>query len=366
VTAVAEVLLRGPNWLGDLVMCTPAFRALREGLPSARITLHLRHELLPVMTGAPWFDELLPVRSYHRGALSMWREGRALRTERRFDLGICIPDSWSSALLMRAAGVRRVVGYRSSGRELLLHESLAPPSDAGPRRLVAREHYALALVESVGAVERGTHLELFTTDDEEARAAALLVERGVDPNDGFVALAPGASYGSSKLWPAKSFARVGDDAAARGLGVVVLGAPGEAVLAGRVVAAMSGPAANLAGALDPGALKAVLRRARVLVCNDAGARHVAVAFGVPCVVMMGPTSLAKTDCNLDRVRVVETDVACRPCYERVCPIDHRCMTRLTPERVSAEVEACLAEGSSSAGRPAADNGGTCWKEGSSP
>src|SRR5690606_16701794 len=87
--------------------------------------------------------------------------------------------------------------------------------------------------------------------------------------------------------------------------------------------------------LDLGALKAVMRRARVLVCNDAGARHVAVALGVPVVTLLGPTSLAKTSWNLERVRALSTDVGCRPCYHRVCPIDHRCMTRLEPESVLA-------------------------------
>ena len=66
-----------------------------------------------------------------------------------------------------------------------------------------------------------------------------------------------------------------------------------------------------------------------------GARHIAVAFGVPCVVLMGPTSLEKTNANLAGVEVLETDVACRPCYKRECPIDHRCMTRLEASSVTA-------------------------------
>ena len=110
--------------------------------------------------------------------------------------------------------------------------------------------------------------------------------------------------------------------------------PEETALADRVVAGMQAPASTLAGATDLGSLKAILRRCRVLVCNDAGARHVAVALGVPCVVLMGPTSLETTGLNLDSVHVVDTEVACRPCYQRVCPIDHRCMTRLEPARVS--------------------------------
>ena len=77
----------------------------------------------------------------------------------------------------------------------------------------------------------------------------------------------------------------------------------------RVAAAMRAPAAILAGELDLGTMKAVMRRARVLDCNDAGARHVAVALGVPSVVLFGPTSLAKTNLNLERVRALVRDAA---------------------------------------------------------
>ena len=115
--------------------------------------------------------------------------------------------------------------------------------------------------------------------------------------------------------------------------MVLVGTPAERRLAGEVRAAMKRPALDLAGELGLGALKAVVRRSRVLICNDAGARHIAVAFGIPCVVVMGPTSLEKTNLNLERVKVLGADVDCRPCYLRECPIDHRCMTRVSAEHV---------------------------------
>jgi heptosyltransferase-2 len=121
--------------------------------------------------------------------------------------------------------------------------------------------------------------------------------------------------------------------------VILLGSPSERVLVARLRAAMRESANEMAGDMDLGLLKAVLRRCRVLVCNDAGARHVAVAFGVPCVVLMGPTSLLKTALNLEGVSVLEADVDCRPCYRRDCPTDHRCMTGIDPERA---IEATLA------------------------
>ncbi|MBW2272835.1 MAG: lipopolysaccharide heptosyltransferase II [Deltaproteobacteria bacterium] len=330
----AEILVRGPNWTGDVVMATPGFRALREGFPRARITLQLRPGLEALVAGSPWFDEVLPLRSYHQGVSALLREARELRRAGRFDLGLCLPDSFSSALLMRLAGVRRVVGYRRGPRSLLLHQALTPPPEWGARRMVARERFVLDLVAGLGCGERGTGLELFTTAEEEKQAEQQLQSAGIGEGEPLAALAPGASFGPSKLWPARSFARVGDALARAGARVVLLGSPAEAALTRSVLESMEEGAANLAGALDLGGLKALLRRAALLVCNDAGARHVAVAFGVPCIVLMGPTSLEKTNLNLEAVQVFESDVECRPCYQRSCPIDHRCMTRLEPGPVA--------------------------------
>jgi heptosyltransferase-2 len=343
------LLVRAPNWVGDLVMATPAFRALRAGLPAARITVQLREGLRPLLEGAPWFDEVLPLHASGRSASGFVRDVARLR-RRCFDLGLCLPDSFSSALLMRLGGVRRVVGYRRDARSWLLHRAVEPPGPRRGRLLLPRERHVLGLVEALGCPSRGTHLELFTTGEEEARATAALAARGVAPEAPLAVLAPGASYGASKLWGAERFAAVGDALAGAGARVALVGAPAERELCARVAARMRAPAANLGGALDLGALKALIRRARLLVCNDAGARHVAVAFGVPCVVMFGPTSLEKTGLNLERVTVFEaTDVGCRPCYRRSCPIDHRCMTRISPEQVARAALAALRAGPGGAG-----------------
>jgi heptosyltransferase-2 len=336
-----EILVRGPNWTGDLIMSTPGFRALRSGFPKARLTLHVRPELLPLVNGAPWFDELLPLDSYRKGTAALVREACKLRA-RRFDLGLCLPDSFSSALLMRLGGVRRIVGYRRNARGVLLHHPVVPPRADGGRLMIAREQHVLGLVAALGCSTRGTQLELHVTDAEDAEVARKLAEQGARDGDPIALLAPGASYGPSKVWPPAHFARVGDALAAAGASVLLVGTPAERKLSRQVVTAMKEASLDLTGELGIGALKALVRRARVLVCNDAGSRHIAVAFGVPCVVVMGPTSLEKTNLNLERVTVLSADVDCRPCYLRECPIDHRCMTRVSAERVARAALPALA------------------------
>lgn len=332
-----RILLRLPNWTGDLVMATPALRALRACFGSARLVAHVRAELAPLLDGHPGVDEILPVRSHHRGLAALLREGKALRA-RGFGLGICLPDSWSSALLMRAAGVERVVGYRRAGRGVLLDQPVEPRPEWGPRRLVARERSLLHLVEAIGCRAQETRLELHTTAAEEAEADALLAPLETSLR---VVLAPGASYGAAKRWPAASFATLADRLARDGIGSVIVGTPDEAPLGREIARAARSAPLDRTGRIGLGGLKAVLRRADAVVCNDAGARHIATAFGTPAVVLFGPTALERTDCNLETTAVVAADVSCRPCGRRDCPIDHRCMTRIEPEAVAARVLAAL-------------------------
>lgn len=344
MSAPARILVRGPNWAGDLVMATPGFRALAAAYPEARRVLLLRPGLIPLLAGSPWFHEIRPLRASGREPAALWREARALRRE-RFELAISLPDSFSSALLLRLAGAARIVGYARNGRSWLLHRAVPLPREAGRRVLIARERHVLGLMEAAGAPARGTGLELFVTSEEEAESLRALDAAGVDPERPIAALAPGASFGTSKLWPTRHFAAVGDALAAAGAQVVLLGAPSEHALASRLREGMRAPAADLTAGGSLGRLKAVLRRARVLVCNDAGARHVAVAFGTPCVALFGPTALEKTNLNLERVTALWHDVPCRPCYQRVCPIDHRCLAQLEPRRVIAAALAVLRAGS---------------------
>jgi len=206
-----ELLVRAPNWAGDLVMATPALRALRAGLPGARITVAAPAGLAPLLAGAPWLDEVVPIRARGRGLAAELREARTLRSQ-GFDLGVCMPDAFSAALWMRAAGVRHVVGYRTDLRRPLLAVAVDPPRRGRRRAWVPRERHVLGLVEALGLEPCGTHLELFTTGAERATAARALWAAGVPAGAPYVALAPGASYGPSKLWPTASFARVGDAA----------------------------------------------------------------------------------------------------------------------------------------------------------
>jgi len=333
--AAERILVRAPNWLGDFIMATPALRALRDAYPGADITLHGRAALLPLLEASPWCDRLTPLRSYHRGPAAIVQEGFALRP-RGFDLGFSLPDSWSAGLLLRVACRGITVGYDRGGRRWFLDRPVPPPA-----RMTPRELHALGLLRALGYPAPDTKVELRIASTAADKVDAWLQREGVRAGEPLVLAAPGASYGGAKQWPAESFAACADTLVQRGFQVALIGAPEEKPLGEAVRGAMHRPAWNWTGRFDLAASAALVQRASLVLCNDAGARHLAAALDVPCIALFGPTSVAKTALNLDRVSVVTSRVGCRPCYHRECPTDHRCLHRIDVERVARLAEAWL-------------------------
>lgn len=329
----ARVVVRMPNWLGDAVMATPGLRALRAHVPDAHVTLQLPASLAPLFRASAFCDAVVAMDGRPRGFRALWREAKRLRAAGPFDYGVCLPESHSSALLLRFAGVRRTGGFARGGRGLLLDDAIAAPAAWGPRRLVAREIFVTTLLEALGCPSDGTRLELHAAPEAERVADRLLA--GLDARRPLVGLAPGASFGPSKRWPEAAYAALGDRFAEAGDQVCLIGSADERPLLDGIARRMRHPARCLAGETPLDVLVALLPRLAVLACNDAGARHVAVACGVPSVVFMGPTALEKTSENLERVEVLTHDVACRPCYQRACPVGHECMEGIGVDRAFA-------------------------------
>jgi heptosyltransferase-2 len=314
-------------------MATPGLRALRKAYPEAWIVGQLPEGLRPLLEGSGYFDECWPLVP-RRAGFSLLRVEAKRLANARFDLGIAIPESISSALRMRWGRVGRVTGFsRDPIRRWLLDEVVTAPREWGRRRLVSRERFVLRLMGAIGVEDDGLTLGLSVTDEEEARLDVALREQGQSIaellRDPPIVLAPGASFGVSKCWPADSYGALADRFAERERSVILVGGPGEHSRIEAVRVSMKSNPIVLDDVLDLGGLKALIRTARLLVANDAGARHIAAAFEIPSVVFFGPTSVKKTADNLESIEVLETEHDCRPCYRRSCPIDHRCLRSIS-------------------------------------
>jgi heptosyltransferase-2 len=343
-----RIVVNLPAWIGDCVMATPALRALREHYRDSHITYLLMPYVAGVVQGLPWHDDLL----FYRGRrpatgrkISLWSTVKSLRAG-NFDLGVLLNNSFREALLLRLGKVRRRVGYDRDGRGLLLTDRLLAYSENGrflPQPMV---RYYMGAAHYLGCRDGDLRPRLALTGDERAAAATALARHGVAPGAPYVVLNPGAAFGSAKMWPPERFAAVADVLAARGdRGVVIVCGPQERPIARAIHDAQkhrAGTVNFMNEEMELGTVKAVIAGSRLLITNDSGLRHFGIAFDVPVVTIFGPTDPEWTECDHPKELQLRARVPCGPCMLRRCPIDHRCMKRITPELVVQAADA-LAE-----------------------
>lgn len=337
-----RIALRAPNWIGDAVMALPAMAALRRmfagdevtiaGLPSVLAIFQEEHEVAPAA--------VLPlVAGTGRAAIGSMAAGR-------FDRIVLFTNSFGSAWVARRAGARERWGYGGRGRGLLLTRAVARPSKA------ERGHHAdfyRTLAKRFGAVDGvDAPPRLAASPGTRAKAADALTRAGVDLSKPLVAFAPGAAYGHAKRWLPE---RVADVAArlarTHGTAAVLTGAPGDRDTGRAIESWLHAHApdaarsvTNLIGQTDVRGLIGVLAAATLVVANDSGAAHMSAALGVPTITIFGPTD-ERGSAPIGPGLALSHNVFCRPCMLRDCPIDHRCMKRITADTVFARAEELL-------------------------
>ncbi len=341
-----RVLVILPTWVGDFVMATPTLRAIRRRFSAAKITFLSVPNLRGLIESGPWMDEVVtwPGGSGKSSVGRLLALAGRLRS-RQFDLAVLLPNSFRAALMARLAGARRRVGYDRDGRGWLLTDRLAVPRMAGQIEPHPICEYYGHIASALGCDRPGDTLELFTDDGCEGSVSRRLKSLRIDDDQPLVILSPGASYGASKLWLPDRFAEVADRLiAARGAAVLVTCGPGEQAIAHGIVDSMRERAHVLDDPLlSLGEFKALIRRGALLVCNDAGPRHIAKAFGIPVVTIFGPTHQEWTDTDYALERKVAVAVDCGPCQKKICPFDHhKCMTGVSVDMVYDRCDELLA------------------------
>ncbi len=338
-----------PNWVGDLVLATPALRAFRQRFSTSHIAFLVRPHLADILSGGDWMDEVIRWPSRRHQARSQQRRGflglAARLRDKRFDCAVLLTNSFKSALLARLAAIPRRVGYDRDGRGLLLTDRLLPERANGKYVPIPMTRYYNAVARYMGSRECPPELELFTTPKDEAGADQALASAGVEPDRPIVVLNPAASFGPAKCWLPDRFAQVADGLAERHNAAVFISCgPREISAARQVAGSMKHRGIVLDQPVMPlGPMKALIRRASLLVTNDTGPRHFAKAFGTPVVTVFGPTDPRWTELDFAAERKHQVKVHCGPCMKRTCPLDHRCMTRIPSEAVLASAEELLAE-----------------------
>jgi len=330
--APARLVVLAPNWLGDAVMALPLIADLRRAWPDTHIAVAARRAVAPLFAFVPEVAETLALDgSGGIGAVRSWRGDAARLQAGRFDAALLLPNSFLSAWLVVRARIPERWGYGRDLRQRLLTRVVPrPPGDAH------QAVYYQGLASGLGLAVGPTLASLRVPDQAASQARELAERAGLPPHQRFVVFAPGAAYGRAKQWLPERFAELSRLLAAQDVATVLVGATGD-MPACRDIARRT-PAIDLAGQTDLATLIGLFTCSEQVVANDSGAMHLAAAVGARVVAIFGPTNDRQTSplratATAPMPAIVSTDVWCRPCLLRECPIDHRCMTQITASEV---------------------------------
>ena len=341
---IERLVIRAPNWLGDAVLALPAMASVRAQFADAEITVAAPAGIAALFRedtiARP--DRVLDLTDNHSEVTAALKSGG-------FDACLLLPNSFRAAWQARRAGIPQRWGYGTSNRRWLLTRTSRKPARGEARH---QADYYGALVRGLDIpcdpAANATLPLVRPTSASAARAEAVLRQHGWPDGDPFLAMLPGAAYGQAKQWPpdrmAETAARLARD---RGLRCVLLGASHDTSAARAIESWLrahapeqAGRVIDLVGRTSLGALAGVLDRAAATISNDSGGMHLAAALGRPVIAIFGPTDEQAT-APLGNHTVLVEPVFCRPCQLRDCPIDHRCMKRISVQRVFDAVAARL-------------------------
>lgn len=325
-----------PNWVGDLVMATPLLEDLRHHFPDAKITAMAKSSLAPILEHDPNINEVFAFKK-PSGWVHNIHSNEIIDPLRfgKYDLGILTTNSLSSAWWFWRGLVENRVGFATNLRSLLLDKAVPFPKNKETQHLVITyKHLLLPL----GIPISTTAPKLYISQDEKEAAKTLLASYGVTPKSIVVGINPGAAYGSAKCWLPERFKEVTHKLLQNpNVYVVYFGDNIGAPLVHEICQNMPERVVNLAGRTTLRELIALISSCSIFLTNDSGPMHLASALNIPLLALFGSTSDVKTG-PYNGGKVIHKHVECSPCYQKVCPIDFRCMTKIGVNEVYNDLE----------------------------
>lgn len=322
------LLIRSTNWLGDCLMTLPAASQLAGMLPPACGLFVLAPAgLAEVWRASPWVSAVVPMAGSRVSA-------DEIAQVRRLAPGIAMvfPNSFGAALDVWRCGIPWRIGRRGRCRSLLLNHRLPEWKRGEGVGECHQLSYYLELASSLGDVSQDSVCPPLQVSTAAAHRL------GLTATGRWLAIAPGAAFGPAKQWPAEHFAEVTRLWLQDGGQVVAVGTARDQADADRILQGRPGTL-NLAGRTGLPELMSVLAAAAAVLANDSGAMHLAAALGRPGIALFGSTDPVATGPLGGRWKLLVSDVPCRPCFQRHCPLagaaQYQCLRRLTPEMVWA-------------------------------
>jgi heptosyltransferase II len=335
-----KIVVRGTNWIGDAVMQIPALREIRRVFPDSHITLHTRDWTKAIFQDAEFINEILTFQAQD----SVFQQAKIWRKS-NFDLAILFTNSFESAILARFSGTKSRFGYKNEARSFLLSNSFSKPVWKNNRHEI---YYYLNLVSEVekkyfktcSTPSDVSKIDLPVSETRRKEARNILEKHGVDLSKKIIALGVGSTNSRAKRWESESYAKLNDFLQSElKSNVLLVGTKDELDISHEVAEKSAQKPIILTGKTSLSEAIAILAEIDLLVANDMGLAHIAPAVGTKTLTIFGPTRFETT--QPIGSQIIRKEVDCSPCMLRDCPIDHRCMTRISAIEVFEKVKFML-------------------------
>ena len=338
-----EILAWLPSPLGDAVLCTAALRAIRQHFKSSQITFFGNPVVREILSPGSFNDRWLEHDTKNPFAIA-----KMLRAH-KFTHAVLFKNSFASALAVVSAGIPSRIGYAREGRGFMLTEKLYPPKQPdGKIKPVSMIDYYLAIASRLGADTTDKQLELSVDERDRKKLVDKLPQ--IAKKQGLVViLVPGAAGGPSKCWLSERFAQTADQLITNYNATVLISVaptPVEKRIAEEICkssrlslqiqrSSVDSKLINLADSpVNLGELKALFEAADLVISNDTGPRHIAIALRRKIISLLGPNNPDWTDLGYeDEIRIIGS-APCAPCDRPICKkSEHLCMQSITVDMV---------------------------------
>jgi heptosyltransferase-2 len=315
-------------------MSVPALRELQRLLPAAHLTVIAPPGTSDIFADADFVGEVIVSESKFLPSVRQLRAGK-------FDLALLFQNSFASALTSFAARVHFRIGYDTDRRGRLLTTAIPVPAWKNERHesfyylnIISELERMLFRSDRIASAE--PRFDLSVSENRREAARQFLIDNGSSVDKPLAILCPGSVNSRAKRWPAERYAELSDRLIEAGMNVALIGSPGEVEVSKQVVSQTKHQPILLTGKTSVAEAVALISIADVLVTNDTGPAHIGAALGTPTLVIFGPTNPLTTYPFSAHAQMICEPPDCAPCMLRDCPIDHRCMTAISAERVFRE------------------------------
>ena len=324
-----KILIKGPNWIGDSIISIPVIKSIRQNYPDALIGLVLRKMPAVLLKALPYVNKIYIEDQDNKNII-----------EEKFEMGIILTNSFSSAFKLWRWGVKERIGYPAEHRGMFLTKKVPLPDN--PRSMHLIEEYS-KILKVAGMKEFEMKPEYFIPAENLIKADEILIKTGFQNASFLTGVCPGAAYGPAKVWPKERYLNVINRLMKENNShIIVFGGPKELDIVNFLLKnAIYSAKITSCPAEDILTSAALMKKCGLFITNDTGPMHIAAALGVPVLAIFGSTNPVWTGPLGNKTNVIFEKLDCSPCYDRVCKknkIKYECLTKISEEYVFKGIE----------------------------